>query len=131
IDILVSEGALAEAFPKLQAVRPGLKIFPVEQLKSTPSDLAPSTSARLKEDLAVIIYTSGTTGRPKGAMLSHGNLMHNVESCRKVLQAVSFDRFVILLPMFHTFMLTVGILLPISVGGSLVLVKSLHPAKNL
>jgi long-chain acyl-CoA synthetase len=89
------------------------------------------TSQRGKNDLAVIIYTSGTTGRPKGAMLSHGNLLHNVESCRQVLAAVSFDRFAVLLPMFHSFMLTVGILLPITVGGSMVLVKSLHPPKNI
>ena len=81
-------------------------------------------------DLAVLIYTSGTTGRPKGAMLSHGNLLHNVESCRIVLQTVESDRFAVLLPMFHSYMLTVGILLPLLVGGSIVLVKSLHPPRN-
>ncbi len=81
--------------------------------------------------LAVIIYTSGTTGRPKGAMLSHGNLLHNIESCRIVLRTVEADRFAVLLPMFHSYMLTVGILLPLLVGGSLVLVKSLHPAGNV
>jgi long-chain acyl-CoA synthetase len=81
--------------------------------------------------LAVIIYTSGTTGHPKGAMLSHGNLLANIESCRIVLEAVGDDRFALLLPMFHSFMLTVCILLPLTVGGSIVLVKSLHPAKNI
>jgi len=81
--------------------------------------------------LAVIIYTSGTTGHPKGAMLSHANFLANLESCRVVLEAVGQDRFVVLLPMFHSFMLTVGILLPLYVGGSIVLVKSLHPAKNI
>jgi long-chain acyl-CoA synthetase len=81
--------------------------------------------------LAVIIYTSGTTGRPKGAMLSHGNLLHNVESCRIVLQTVSADRFAVLLPLFHSYMLTVGILLPLLVGGSVVLIKSVHPARNV
>jgi long-chain acyl-CoA synthetase len=81
--------------------------------------------------LAVIIYTSGTTGHPKGAMLSHANLLANLESCRLMLEAVGEDRFAVLLPMFHSFMLTVGILLPLYVGGSIVLVKSLHPAKNI
>src|SRR6185503_9643120 len=84
-----------------------------------------------EKDLAIIIYTSGTTGHPKGAMLSHGNLLSNVESCREVLEAVDIDRFVVLLPMFHSFMMTVGVLLPTIVGGSLVLVKSLHPPKNI
>jgi long-chain acyl-CoA synthetase len=131
IDVLISEASLAEAFPKLQAGRAGLKIFEAEKIQATPSANAPATSARAKDDLAVIIYTSGTTGRPKGAMLSHGNLMHNVESCRQVLEAVSFDRFVVLLPMFHSFMLCVCIFLPLTVGGSMVLVKSLHPPKNI
>jgi long-chain acyl-CoA synthetase len=64
-------------------------------------------------------------------MLSHGNLLHNVNSCRLCLQAVSEDRFAVLLPMFHSYMLTVGILLPLLVGGSIVIVKSLHPVRNL
>src|SRR5205807_3270382 len=89
------------------------------------------TAERSESDLAVIIYTSGTTGRPKGAMLSHGNLLHNVESCRIVLRTVEADRFAVLLPMFHSYMLTVGVLLPLLVGGSMVLVKSLHPARSV
>jgi long-chain acyl-CoA synthetase len=64
-------------------------------------------------------------------MLSHANLLANLESCRVALEAVGEDRFAVLLPIFHSFMLTVGILLPLHVGGSIVLVKSLHPAKNI
>jgi long-chain acyl-CoA synthetase len=64
-------------------------------------------------------------------MLSHGNLLHNVESCRLCLHTVSEDRIAVLLPMFHSYMLTVGILLPLLVGGSIVIVKSLHPVRNL
>jgi long-chain acyl-CoA synthetase len=48
-----------------------------------------------------------------------------------VLEAVDVDRFALVLPMFHSFMLTVCILLPLLVGGSIVLVRSLHPPKNL
>ncbi len=64
-------------------------------------------------------------------MLSNGNLLHNVESCRRVLEAVGEDRIVVLLPMFHSFMLTVGVLLPLLIGGSIVLIKSVHPMKNM
>jgi long-chain acyl-CoA synthetase len=84
-----------------------------------------------RDDLAVLIYTSGTTGRSKGAMLSNGNLLHNVAGCRFVLEAANVDRFALVLPMFHSFMFTVCILLPLLVGGSIVLIKSLHPAKNI
>jgi long-chain acyl-CoA synthetase len=108
---------------------PGLDTLEVENVQKLAE--APEAPARAAADLAVIIYTSGTTGHPKGAMLSHGNLLHNIESCRQVLKAVSFDRFVVLLPMFHSFMLTVGILLPLTVGGSLIVIKSVHPPKNI
>ena len=65
-------------------------------------------------------------------MLSHGNLLHNVDSCRLCLQTVAEDRFAVLLPMFHSYMLTVGILTAAGlVGGSIVIVKSLHPPRNL
>ena len=48
-----------------------------------------------------------------------------------MLHALAADRFVVLLPMFHSFMLCVGVLLPIMVGGSIVVIKSLHPPKNI
>jgi long-chain acyl-CoA synthetase len=133
IDILITEATLGDGFRELEAGRPGLRSVTIEQLAQLP--VIPTTNRthvpQAEADLAMIIYTSGTTGRPKGAMLSHGNLLHNVESCRQVLQAVSFDRFVVLLPMFHSFMLTVGILLPLIVGGSIVLIKVLHSPKAI
>jgi long-chain acyl-CoA synthetase len=129
--VLISDADLAEGTAKLRQVFPELQVFEVESLKGDALPGEPLVGTQTEQDLAVVIYTSGTTGRPKGAMLSHGNLLHNVESCREVLKAVSFDRFVVLLPMFHSFMLTVGIFLPICVGGSLVLVKSVHPPKNI
>jgi long-chain acyl-CoA synthetase len=132
IDTLITEAAMKDALAALHAARPQLKTLLAEAITAAP--LHPPSSIlhpRLSEtDLAVIIYTSGTTGHPKGAMLSHANLLANLESCRVALEAVGEDRFVVLLPMFHSFMLTVGILLPLCVGGSIVLVKSLHPARN-
>jgi long-chain acyl-CoA synthetase len=127
--VLISDAEMREGTARLRESIPGLRVLEIESLGRRADPPPPLNKS--ENDLAVIIYTSGTTGRPKGAMLSHGNLLHNVESCRQVLQAVSFDRFAVLLPMFHSFMLTVGIMLPICVGGSLVLVKSLHPPKNI
>ncbi len=138
VKVLITEAALAESAAKLQALHPELRVVLVEDFGTVAAgDDAGSASANRAADgaspgdLAVIIYTSGTTGRPKGAMLSHGNLLHNVESCRVMLAALDHDRFVVLLPMFHSFMLTVGVLLPLLVGGSLVVVRSMHPAKNI
>jgi long-chain acyl-CoA synthetase len=129
IDVIILDETMREGFERLQAERPGLKALRVEDfaIEATPSDSCTCE----KSDLAVIIYTSGTTGHPKGAMLSHGNLLANVESCRRELEAVGEDRIVVLLPMFHSFMLTVGVLLPMLIGGSIVLIKTLHPPKNI
>jgi long-chain acyl-CoA synthetase len=129
--MLFSEQAMAEGLGRLRQIIPGLETFDIEKLHGELPAANFAPVPRVESDLAVIVYTSGTTGHPKGAMLSHGNLLHNVESCRQVLQAVSFDRFVVLLPMFHSFMLCVGILLPMIVGGSMLLIKSVHPPKNL
>jgi long-chain acyl-CoA synthetase len=134
IDVLITDTELGTHHRALEAARPGLKLFKVEAFEASQRRVQHPTSSiqhPASADLAVIIYTSGTTGRPKGAMLSHGNLLHNVESCRIVLRTVAADRFAVLLPLFHSYMLTVGMLLPLLVGGSIVLVKSLHPVRNV
>ena len=133
---VICDAHSAETMEPLRRRIDGLNVWDIEALSSLPNP-PESEEARImghgraEQDLAVIIYTSGTTGRPKGAMLSHGNLLHNVESCRQVLSAVDADRFVVLLPMFHSFMLCVCVFLPLLVGGSMVIIRSLHPPKNI
>ncbi len=131
IETVILDESLKDGFATLAAERPGLKSLFVESLAGQAGEEAGPAAHLAESDLAVIVYTSGTTGHPKGAMLSHGNLLANVESCRVVLKAAGEDRFVVLLPMFHSFMFTVGVLLPMLVGGSIVLIKTLHPAKNI
>ena len=55
------------------------------------------------ESLATLIYTSGTTGKPKGVMLSHGNLMHQLTTLGAVLQPHKGDRAITILPTWHSF----------------------------
>ena len=54
-------------------------------------------------DIATIIYTSGTTGEPKGVMLAHRNLMHNIRVLPDLLQITHEDLFISLLPPWHIF----------------------------
>lgn len=131
IELLITDDSTSESWQRLKDMMPSLQIWSVEGLSQVPESTMAPTSTRGKEDLAVIIYTSGTTGKSKGAMLTHGNLMANIESCRQVLMAVDSDRFIVLLPLFHSFMMTVGFLLPLMVGGSILLIRSLHPPKNI
>ena len=74
-------------------------------------------------DVAVLIYTSGTTGFPKGVMLTHDNLLANVESCRKAVSLSSKDRFICLLPMFHSFAFTICVLIPLALGSTILIVS--------
>lgn len=133
VSVLITEAEMGSALATLHSRMPSLQTWQVESLPAQPEVATADNAHSLRQagDLAVIIYTSGTTGRPKGAMLTHGNLLHNVASCRHVLETVQLDGFVVLLPMFHSFMLCVGILLPLTTGCSMVLIKSLHPLKSL
>ncbi|HVV74195.1 MAG TPA: AMP-binding protein, partial [Verrucomicrobiae bacterium] len=141
VNVMITDAELGSHHRALEVSRPHLRFLKIEEFEKlaegqTGKHHTPRGSVRKAgpadlEQLAVLIYTSGTTGRPKGAMLSHANLLHNVESCRIVLKTVDLDRFAVLLPLFHSYMLTVGLLLPLIVGGSIVLVKSLHPVRNV
>ncbi len=55
------------------------------------------------EDTATLIYTSGTTGQPKGVMLSHRNLLHQINTLESVVQPEPGDRVVGILPSWHSF----------------------------
>jgi len=83
------------------------------------------------EDTAVLIYTSGTTGKPKGAMLSNKNVLSNTESGRRTINVKARDRGIVFLPMFHSFTFSIGVMLPLYVGASIVIIKSLKPFSNI
>jgi long-chain acyl-CoA synthetase len=80
---------------------------------------------------ALYLYTSGTTGRPKGVILSHRNLLHNVDACAQAGEFDARDAFLCLLPFFHTYAITGTILLPLLNGCSIVLVDRFLPNKVL
>lgn len=94
-------------------------------------NISPAAAGVDASDLATILYTSGTTGKPKGAMLTHGNLMVNVESCAEALLANPDDVFLCLLPMFHTFAWTACVLLPLTEGLPTVIIESIQPFQEV
>jgi long-chain acyl-CoA synthetase len=74
------------------------------------------------DDTAVILYTSGTTGKPKGAMITHLNLIMNVEV--SVVNSFKLEREDVVmgcLPLFHTFGQTCAMLIAFRIGATLVL----------
>lgn len=69
------------------------------------------------DDVAVVIYTSGSEGVPKGVALSHANILANIAQICARLDLTAFDKLFNAMPVFHSFGLTVGMLLPMVRGA--------------
>ncbi len=83
-------------------------------------------------DTAVILYTSGTTGQPKGAELTHGNLISNTEVARTdIVRASPEDVIFGGLPLFHVFGQTVALNVAVASGACLTLLPRFDPAHAL
>jgi long-chain acyl-CoA synthetase len=79
------------------------------------------------DDVSTILYTSGTTGRPKGALLSHRNILANAIAATEVIRVTHKDRFIVFLPLFHSFTYTVCVVLPLITGAMISLLPSVRP----
>lgn len=97
-------------------------LFPLAD-PASPKDWKQAEEFRseLKEEtLAALIYTSGTTGKSKGVMLTHGNLVTNVEAGDGIFSIQPHHVMLSVLPLAHTYECTVGFLLPLSTGAHVV-----------
>jgi len=98
-------------------------------LQATPGPPDPFPAS--KDDVAVLIYTSGTTGRPKGAMLTHDNLLFDAQACSEVIHFDKDDVFGSVLPFFHSFGATVCMIIPLIAGAEAVLIPKFAPLSVL
>jgi fatty-acyl-CoA synthase len=101
-----------------------------EMGKSTPPGLLDSIALDVDEVIN-IQYTSGTTGFPKGAMLSHHNIVHNGHWIGHTQQFSPEDRLCIPVPFFHCFGCVLGILGAYTWGAAIVPIVSFDPEKVL
>ena len=102
-----------------------MRVFGVEVVTGIDVDLPdgppPTLDTVTPDDPALLPYTSGTTGRPKGAMLSHGNLLASAEAILLAWRWTAADRLILCLPLFHMHGLGVGVPGTLRAGASAIL----------
>jgi long-chain acyl-CoA synthetase len=127
---IFSEGTWLDLMQEISNDLPHLSLV----VTLSPALLEPDTlshSAPLPEkprqgdDTAVILYTSGTTGRAKGAMLSHANIISNIQGATHHLKLDSSIHTLSFLPINHVFEQVCGVLLPLALGGTVSFCESL------
>ena len=90
-----------------------------DALRSTGG--APPEPRRSEDDLAALLYTSGTTGKPKGAMITHGNVIANAGMAAELLPLAPGDRLGLILPLFHANAQIATFAVPLLVGCEVVM----------
>ncbi|MCK6370314.1 MAG: AMP-binding protein [Gammaproteobacteria bacterium] len=93
--------------------------------KSSPQ---PEVARRAADEPAILLYTSGTTGRPKGAIISHGNLASNVAALIETWEFTASDRLLHALPLYHAHGLFVGLGCTLASGASMLFLPKFDPA---
>lgn len=127
-DTIVASRAIVEHMGFVPRVK---KLVVLEDLSfsGVPEPVWPASAS--DDDLGVILYTSGTSGRPKGVMLTHGNIAANVRQIKEWVDIDEDFTFLGVLPQFHSFGMTVLTLLPLSVGAKVVYTARFVPGKLL
>lgn len=115
IDIVELESLRADPAPPANPAEPG----------HSPA----SFPDKRRADLALIVYTSGTTGTAKGAQITVGNLLFQIEAQMQGFGITPADRFLSILPLNHLFELTCGMLGVIHAGARVYYCRSLLPAE--
>ena len=128
LDAIITVGPMLEVTGELPAPIKTIRLDEVS-FKGLPPFRRAAREA--DERLAALLYTSGTSGRPKGVMLTAGNLKANVRQC---IEWVGFDARAVMLgvlPQFHSFGLTVLTLLPLTIGCKVIYTARFSPRRLL
>ncbi|HEY4210026.1 MAG TPA: bifunctional acyl-ACP--phospholipid O-acyltransferase/long-chain-fatty-acid--ACP ligase [Steroidobacteraceae bacterium] len=114
----------------------GVRVLLLEDLKSTfglgdrLSTLACRFMPRLMtarvspDDAAIVLFTSGSEGKPKGVVHSHTSLLSNIAQIRAIADFSPLDKFMVALPLFHSFGLACGVVMPLVSGCKVFLYPS-------
>jgi long-chain acyl-CoA synthetase len=115
-----------------------LPVIPLESLPSLVAKHAPASTndSATRTDILEIIFTSGTTADPKGVVITHGNVLANLEPLEREIakysqyeQLVHPLRFLVLLPLSHVFGQFLSIFVPQALGAAVIFQESLNPSE--
>jgi acyl-CoA synthetase (AMP-forming)/AMP-acid ligase II len=134
-DYLEAILSIREALPELESIivagdAEGEGVFALEDLfgRGSGQEYTPAPINTL-EDLSMLIYTSGTTGKPKGAMIPHYQAVRGGHAYSLGVDATSEDIFIGFLPMTHSYGCGAGLIQPILLQSTIVLMDNFEPEK--
>jgi acyl-CoA synthetase (AMP-forming)/AMP-acid ligase II len=134
-DYLEAISSIKEDLPGLESIilagnAAGEGVFGFEDLMEKGSGKRySSASINTLEDLSMLIYTSGTTGKPKGAMIPHYQVVRGGHAYSLGVDATSKDIFIGFLPMTHSYGCGAGLIQPILLQATVVLMDKFEPEK--
>jgi fatty-acyl-CoA synthase len=131
LDYCAPGGLIAERLPSLKTVirlgeRPSAGMWCWNDFLNRADDVSAAQLVRAQEQLSAhdainIQYTSGTTGRPKGATLSHHNILNNAHFIAELMNFSDQDRLLIPVPLYHCFGMVIGNLVCVARGATMIL----------
>lgn len=104
----------------------------IEAFQSTPDDLAYEDKVKkneYKDEPAMIVYTSGTTGKPKGVLMTHGNLYSMMADMIEAWKWTPDDVILHVLPLHHVHGIVNALLTPLLCGATCIILPSFEPSK--
>jgi len=129
VDRTRATAAIVSSQTRERALALRIPLHAMEQLPDLARGVAPLAAADLAgTDLAEIVFTSGTTGDPKGAMLTHTNILSNAEAARQVFPIGPKQRLLSFIPLSHMFEQLAGFWTLLLTGASVVYPTSRQPA---
>jgi long-chain acyl-CoA synthetase len=129
IDTIITSSQMIDFIGGKEKIPDRIRLVELEKVKFTglpPLRWPPNPK---DDELAVLLYTSGTSGKPKGVMLTHGNLHSNAVAAVQHANITRAETFLGVLPQFHSFGLTVLTLMPLLIGAKVVYTARFVPRK--
>lgn len=131
----VGYGEVKSCLQQLKSVKTIISLTPDPEFTSWKEVVGNPEEYRIQQknpdDNAQIIYTSGTTGKPKGALITHGNLLWMTETSISMTSLTEEDRVLVVLPLFHAYAKLQGLLQCLYKGCTIYLEERFIPEKIL